>query len=73
MRLGLGHAAEALGLLSFSLRRAELLNPLHLDLLQLELEAVRALFKLNPRPVAAHAEELLRTLRRAARQHFETD
>lgn len=73
LRLGLGHAAEALGLLGTSLRRAELLNPVHMDLLQLELEAVRALFRLDPRPAAAHAEELLRTLRLAARQQFEND
>ncbi len=73
LRLGLSHAAEALGLLGASLRRAELLNPVHMDLLQLELEAVRALFRLDPRPLAAHAEELLRTLRLAARQQFESD
>ncbi len=70
LRLGQRHAAEALNLLVHSLRQAELLNPAHMDLLLLELEAVRALFRLDERQTAAHADELLATLRRAARRQL---
>jgi|GEM_PF-6027881 len=70
LRLGQRHAAEALGLLGHSLRQAEPLNPAHMDLLLLELEAIRALFRLDERQAAAHADELLATLRRAARRQL---
>ncbi|WP_430396614.1 hypothetical protein [Ferrovibrio sp.] len=72
-RLGQRHAAEALGLLGASLRRAEPLNRMHFDVMQLQLEAARALFRLNAAEALVLADELLNGLRRAAWQHFDGD
>ncbi len=73
LRLGSRHAAEALGLLGASLRRAEPLNRMHFDVMQLQLEAARALFRLNAAEALVLADELLNGLRRAAWQHFDGD
>lgn len=69
LRLGLRSIADVLALLSATLKRTEPLNPAHMELLSLELDAARAMFRIgNDQPAAS--EELLHALRAAARRHF---
>jgi len=69
LRLGLRGIADLLALLSTTLKRTEPLNPAHMELLSLELDAARAMFRIgNDQPAAS--EELLHALRAAARRQF---
>lgn len=80
-RLNLNTIADVLGLLSSTLKRTEPLNNAHMELLSLQLEAVRALFRLGSEQMHANAgagsgtvqgagEELLHALRAAVRRQF---
>ncbi|WP_374634514.1 hypothetical protein [Ferrovibrio sp.] len=69
LRLNLRSIADLLALLSATLQRTEPLNSAHMELLSLELEAARAMFRLGIDQVDSSAE-LLHALRVAARRQF---